>query len=252
MTAFSDIRKLFTGRRLIVAALIVLGLVLLATGSSDQGDESSSSASTFAAELQRASSLEYFTLEDEGYTLTDVAQKADVVGTGEIVDVRAGYELILEGDTSEEDEGVSHVLVVIKPEELQKGASLLGDSGLVFLDQVAPGYDVQAGDDGLDELRAAAESTGRVAFMFTLKASPVKGTTRTDELQGREADDPLLEPTHPTGFLALDESAAVAYPLLVGESIAETPGNLDALKRLDAKIDRFSVPTAGSVGTNSP
>lgn len=228
----------------VVAAAAVIAVALVAFLPSD-GDESEPAESTslrdVGAGIQSYTSLDYDHLDTLGVTLRDVAAgadidaerfgysrlDADVVGIGRIVDVRLAYSSALD-----------HMFLAVKPDRLSEGADLLGESGEVLVDVIAPPIDRATGSRGIAELRqAAVASPDRVAFM--LSAVPPEGNP-SDEFAGRATDDPLLRPTHPSSFFGLDEQARVAFPLLADEKLENVPGNVDPLRDLGAKIDRFS------------
>ncbi len=236
---------------LALGATLALGLLLF--GSSDNTGGADQPDAELAGLLQKSVSYDYYTLEEEGFTLTDVAAKADVVGVGRFVDVRPGPQHKLPGGTPEEEEVLSRVLLVIKPDRLSEGAGLLGKSGLVFIDQPAPSVDAETGSTGISELKeAAVASPDRVAFMLTIEPPPFEGTQLVDEFAGRSEDDPLLELTHPTSLLSLDETQRIASPLMVAEEIADKAANVKPIADLETNIDGFSTEQAGQIATGSP
>lgn len=62
-----------------------------------------------------------------------------------------------------------------------------------------------------------------------------------DEFAGRERDDPVYWPSHPSTLLAVDASTGSAFPLLTDEQIEDSPANLEAMASLGAHVDHYTV-----------
>jgi len=219
-----------------VAALV--GIVIALTGDATQDQSVRPSLGAVAAELQSYVGGDFEHLDDLGLTLADVASESEVVGTGQIVDIREGYK---EG-------GALHMFLVVEPDRLAAGAPLLGRSNEVLVDRIAPPLNHATGNRGIGELRAAAVAAPeRVAFMLT-PTPPSIYENASDKFAGRDEDDPIFQPTHPSSLLALDEKAGVAFPLTTEEQLENAAGNVDFLTKLGAKIDRFSARSGALVG----
>lgn len=223
-------RVAFAGAIAALVAVIVVVVALPGGGGSRDATQNRSLAS-FAAEIQSYTQLDFEHLADLGLTLQDVAGKADVVGTGRIVDIRLGYE---EGDA------LQHMFLVVQPDRLASGETLLGESGEVLVDRNAPPVDRETGSRGIEELREiVVGSPERVAFMLS-PTPPSTYANSPNEYAGRAKDDPIFWPTHPSSLFALDEQGGVAYPLVTDEKLEDSPANLDALEQLGATVDSFA------------
>lgn len=201
--------------------------------------------------MQRSASFDFDTLASNGESLRDLVKQSAVSGTGRIVDVRLGYQLKLgAGGPEAEADYLQRMFVVIKPEELLAGKDLLGSSGDVLVDLPAPAVDVTTGDRGIAQIRSdAVRSEAQVAFMLTPEAPPVTDAARVNEFAGREDDDPLLVPVHPSAVLGVEDGAA--FPLLTTEKLQESQANLGALGDLGAKAGRFTT-VKSQIAASSP
>lgn len=241
-------RRRLAGASVVAALGLAVALAVVLSSGGDGGVPSertdASSLRDVAAELQSNVHLDFDHLDDLGLTLRDVAAgagtaprfgayrvEANVIGIGRVIDVRLAYK---------EADGLQHMVVVIEPDQTTADGDLLGESGEVLVDEIAPPVDRETGSRGIAELREAFVSAPeRVAFMLAPVPAEAMGNP-DDQYAGRSADDPLLRPAHPSSFFGLDESARVAFPLTTDEKLEDVPGNLDPLRELGADIDRFA------------
>lgn len=238
----------FRRRLALLGASTVLAAVMSACGTSESSDpHAPTSLSEAAVKIQLGSASDYEELATAKQTLFDIARQSDVVGVGEIVDVREGYrEKITGGEPIE----LQRMLFVIQPLRLLKGADALGASGQVFIDHDAPPLDVQTGSRGIDGIRKAAVGS-RVVFL--LSPGPDRGSgERLDEFAGRAQDDPLFLPTHPASFLGIDAERRIAFPLLTDEKIVSDRGNLQPFAELRTSVERFSTAGSAPLRTSAP
>lgn len=238
-------RRRRVGLGLAAAVSVVVGAVsVLGQGSGpvDGGNDESiedvaGSIEDVAVMMQRVTSYDFDPLSAQGRSLEDLADASAVVGRGRLVDVRLGYSI----DYGKFADGTPvkdrKVLLVIEPSELTKGKDQLGSSGLVFVAQPwSDAYDLDAFRSG------ATSSGGEVAFFLT----PVvfdQGQQIAEEFAGRERDDPVYVPSHPSALLAMESSSGSAFPLLTDEQIKASPVNLEAMADIGAQVDRFTVVT---------
>ena len=212
------------------------GGVLAITG--EEGDSDSTpdrvTLKQVAASVQKSTVYDFEELVDAKETLQDVAARADLVGTGEIIDVIEGYTV----DYGEFADGGrdlgAHVLYVVEPDKISHGSEKLGESGLIHIDQRA------SSEIPADELSAAVSSPNDRVIFFLDESQP-DGQNVIGEFKNRGSDDPLFIPTHVSGFLGIDESARMAWPLFTGENLEENQGNLSAANDLGANVEEFIV-----------
>lgn len=226
-----------TGSRTFLVAA-VLAAALGGGCGEQQGDSPNppGQAVDLATQLQRTGShLDYEPLETVG-SLRDVLVMSDVAGVGRVTDIRLAYGEALGGG---EAEVLQHMFVVLEPEQLAKGGSLLGESQEVLLDQPAPPADAETGTRDLESVEAGLVDAGPVAFLLNVKPP---GTVReyVSEFDGRNPDDPLFWPAHPSSVLMVDEDERRAWPLLTDELVADSPANLGAMADLGFEIESFS------------
>jgi hypothetical protein len=246
-------------------AVVVVGITsaLVFFGDGDSPDQRNApSLSGLAAEIKGYSLLDFDHLADQGLTLSNVADASDLVGIGRIVDVRAAWKEVEPNPGGGSPDELLHMYLVIEPDRLARGGELLGRSGEVLVDEIAPPVDRKAGDiaeqqrDAIAAIReATVGSPERVAFMLSswppgssvVPPPPVEEVV-TDEFAGRKSDDPVFAPTQPSSLIVLDERTGVAYPLTTDEKFDESPGNLDALEQLGAKVDHFAGGSDAATG----
>jgi hypothetical protein len=218
------------------------------------GGQADATLRDVAATIQASSAADYEHLADRGWTLQTVAaDQAEIVGIGRVVEVREAYREV-DRFASGFVDYYPHLLLVIEPQRLAKGADLLGDSGLVMVDIQHPylSRDQALEARALEQLRnAVASSDERVALMLDQKPRAAMGSEIVDEFAGRAPDDPLLWPAHPSSLFGLDEERGIAFSMTTDEVPDNVGGNVGQLRELGATIDRFGRADGRDVTTPS-
>lgn len=188
--------------------------------------------------FQMQTLYEFDTLAEQGTGLDEIAAASSVVGVGRIVDVREGYKVDLGPLTDGGRFYERHMLIVVEPQRLLKGADSLGSSGLVHISQPwSPAY-------SLDETRAAMDGAAeQVAFFLTPSDLPSDGVV--DEFAGRGEDDAVFSPTHVSTVMGVDLQRKLAFPLLTDETLERSDANVRTLSRAGAPVRGFTTIRLG-------
>jgi hypothetical protein len=210
-------------------------------GSSQRGQPD---LADLAGRLQQQTEFSFPTLDVLSENLTDVADRSTVVGSGQLVDIRDGYQV----DQGQFADGTidyaDHMLLVIRPDLVTKGQEHLGSSGLVYVDESRAPY--------IDPTELAAglgDEDHQVGFFLTPVIFPPPNGNLVNEYQGRSDDDPIYWPTTPSTLIAIDSNADVGFPLLTDENMAESSGNLSAMQQVGEPVDTLTAvePQSGGV-----
>jgi hypothetical protein len=241
-------------RQASLVAVCVTVALLAASGCSDEADAPSRAAPSglsaslreVAASMQRVVQYDYAPLGTTDTSLRDLAQEADLVGSGELVDAVDGYTVDYGPFADGGRDLEAHMLLIIEPSELAKGEELLAPSGLVHLDRPA--------SEALPvrDLAAAVRPPGDAVAFFLNVVEP-SGEDRLDEFRGRTEQDALFVPIHPSAALGVDEEREQAFPLFTDDAIQSTPENLAALEQAGTPVDTFGdVGHVDPIATDSP
>lgn len=234
---------------LVAAVAAVVAVSMVGLGGDDIAD-TESSLRNVAATLRASSSADYEPLAAQGLTLREVAvEQAEIVGIGRIVEVREGYQEVDRFKSGFVDY-YPHLLLVIEPERVTKGADLLGESGLVMVEANHPylSREESLEEKAFEQLRdAVAGSDERVAFMLDRMPRDAMGDEIVNEFAGRSTDDPLLWPSVPSSLFGLDEKRGVAFSMTTDEVPQDVAGNVGPLQALGAEVDQFGRPDGQDV-----
>jgi hypothetical protein len=222
----------------VVAALAALAATVMPLSAGGDVTSKTGSLRDLGRAFQTQTLYEFDTLAEHGEGLDEIAAASSVVGIGRIVDVREGYKVdlgpLMDGGRAYE----RHMLIVVEPQSLLKGADGLGSSGLVHISQPwSPAYP-------LDETRAAMHGAAeKVAFFLTPADLPSDGVV--DEFAGREQDDAVFSPTQVSTVLGVDLQRKLAFPLLTDEMLERSDANVRMLSRAGAPVRGFTTIRLG-------
>jgi len=220
--------------KLLIATAIALGLVaFFVVNITDEPEvDDRYDLKQVAASVQQTVAYDFDSLAKTGDDLSDIEARAELVGSGEIVDVVEGYTV----DRGTFADGVRdlepHVLLIIEPSEISEGETLLGESDLIHIDQPASaGIDIEGMSD-------AVSGEGDLVAFFLTEVGP-DGDNVEDEFAGRSSDDPLFFPTQLSTFLGVDPASDRAFPIFSDENLRESAANLEAMAAAGVEVDGF-------------
>lgn len=196
----------------------------------------------FATEMQRYSTFEYTPLTGFGTTLPEVAADGlesggqryvpDLVGAGEVTDLRLGYQAVQSNPGDGTEDVLQHMYLAVEPTGVLAGRE--PDSGEVLVDLLAPPIDRETGSRGVEELREDVIG-GEVLFMLTAEtvgASLASDEELRDEDVGRPStSEPVYRPLVPTLLLGRDPESKLVAPLLTDEVIEDDRANIEFAER---------------------